>query len=67
MVMRSSLNSLFFFKSWMSLSSVSRTSHRFMAAERMRQSMKSLSILLSLKAVSKSLLSYVGIVSIASL
>ena len=65
--MRSSLNSLFFFKSWMSLSSVSRMSHRFMAAERMRQSMKSLSILLSLKAVSKSVLSYIGIVSIASL
>ena len=65
--MRSLLNSLFFFKSWMSLSSVSRMSHRFMAAERMRQSMKSLSILLSLKAVSKSVLSYIGIVSIASL
>ena len=65
--MRSSLNSLFFFNSWISVSSVSRMSHRFMAAERIRQSMKSLSMLLSLKAVSRSALSYAGIVSISSL
>ncbi len=65
--MRSSLNSLLFFNSWMSVSSVSRMSHRFMAAERMRQSMKSLSMLLSLKAVNKSVLSYIETVSISSL
>ena len=65
--MRSSLNSLLFFRFWMSLSSVSRMSQWFMAAERMRQSMKSFSVFLSLKAVRRSWLSYVGIISICSL
>jgi len=50
----------------MSLSSVINASHRFIDDERMRQSMKSLSILLSLKAVSRSVLSCIGIVSIVS-
>ncbi len=53
-VVRSSLNSLLFFRFWMSLSSVSRMSHWFMAAERMRQSMKSFSVFRSLKAVRRS-------------
>lgn len=65
--MTSSLNSLFFSKFWMSSSSVMRASHRFMADERMRQSMKSVSMFLSLKAVSGSVLSCVGIVVIVSL
>jgi hypothetical protein len=51
----------------MSSSSVMRASHRFMADERMRQSMKSVSMFLSLKAVSGSVLSCVGIVVIVSL
>lgn len=50
----------------MSLSSVIRASQRFIADERMRQSMKSLSILLSLKAVSRIVLSCIGIISIVS-
>ena len=45
---------LLFFRSWMSLSSVSRMSQWFMAAERIRQSMKSFSVFLSLKAVRRS-------------
>lgn len=56
-----------FLKFWMSSSSVMRASHRFMADERMRQSMKSVSMFLSLKAVSGSVLSCVGIVVIVSL
>lgn len=62
----SSLNSLFFFRFCMSLSSVIRASHWLMADESMRQSMKSLSMLLSLKDVSRSLLSWIGMVSIVS-
>ena len=48
---RSSLNSLFFLKFWMSLSSVTSASQWLMADERMRQSMKSVSVFLSSKAV----------------
>ena len=63
----SSLNSLFFFRFCMSLSSVIRASHWLMADESIRQSMKSLSMLLSLKDVSRSLLSWIiGMVSIVS-
>lgn len=64
--MRSSLNSLFFFRFWMSLSSVIRASHWFMADERMRQSIKSLSMLLNLKAVSRTVLSCIGLIVIVS-
>lgn len=65
-VVRSSLNSLVFFRFWRSLSSVIRASHWFMADERMRQSTKSGSMLLSLNAVSRSVLSCIGIVVIVS-
>ena len=44
------MNFLLLFRSWMSLSSVRRRSQWFMAAERMRQSIKSFSVFLSLKA-----------------
>lgn len=64
--LRSSLKSLFSFRFCMSLSSVIRASHWFMADERMRQSMKSLSVFLSLNAVSRIVLSCIGIVSIVS-
>jgi len=50
----------------MSPSSVIRASHWFMADERMRQSIKSLSMLLSLKAVSRIVLSCIGLVVIVS-
>ena len=50
----------------MSLSSVIRVSHWLMADESMRQSMKSLSMRLSLKDVSRRLLPWIGMVSIAS-
>ena len=50
----------------MSLSSVIRVSHWLMADESMRQSMKSLSMRLSLKDVSRRLLSWIGMVSIVS-
>lgn len=63
---RSSLNSLFFFRSWMSLSSVISASHWFMADARMRQSIKSLRMLLSLKAVSRIVLSCIGLIVILS-
>jgi len=65
-VVRSSLNSLFFFRFCMSLSSVIRVSHWLMADESMRQSMKSLTMRLSLKDVSRRLLPWIGMVSIAS-
>jgi len=51
----------------MSLSSVIRASQLFMADERMRQFMKSLSMPLSLKAVCRIVLSCIGIVFIFSL
>ena len=50
----------------MSLSSVIRASQLFMADERMRQFMKSLSMPLSLKAVCRIVLSCIGIVFIFS-
>jgi len=63
---RSSLSSLFCFSSWMSLSSVISASHWLMADESMRQSMKSWSMLLSLKAVKRIWRSWIGIDSIVS-
>lgn len=62
-VVRSSKNSLFSFRLWMSSSSVIKASHWFIAAERIKQSTKSLSMPLSLKAVSKIVLSCIGIVA----
>ena len=50
-VVRMVLSSLVFFRFCMSVSSVISVSHWLMAAEVMRQSMKSLSVFLSLKAV----------------
>lgn len=44
-----------------------RASHLSMAADRIRQSMKSLSRLLSLNAVNRSVVSWIGIFSIVSL
>ena len=60
-------NSVFFFRLWISLSSVIMASQWFIADERIKQSIKSFSMFLSLKDVSKMLVSWVGIVSIASL
>ena len=51
----------------MSLSSVIRASQLFMADERMRQSIKSLSMFLSLKAVCRIVLSCIGRIFIVSL
>lgn len=58
---------LFSFMFCMSLSSVIRASQLFMADERMRQSMKSLSMFLNLKAVCRIALSCIGRVFIVSL
>lgn len=60
-------NWVFCFRLWISLSSVIMASQWLIAEERIRQSIKSFSIFLSLKDVSKMLVSCVGIVSIASL
>ena len=61
------LNSLFFFRFCMSVSSVTIASHWLMADESMRQSMKSLRVLLSLKAVSRIFWSRVaGMISMVS-
>jgi len=66
-VVRMVLGSLFLFRFCMSVSSVISASHWLMAAEVMRQSMKSLSVVLSLKAVCRILVSVVaGMVSIVS-
>lgn len=66
-VVKMVLSSLFFFRFCMSVSSVISASHWLMAAEVMRQSMKSLSVFLSLKAVCRILGSVVaGMVSIVS-
>jgi len=63
---RSSRYSLFFFRLWMSLSSVIRASQWLRAVERMRQSMKSESLPRRVKDVKRILLSCAGIVSIVS-
>jgi len=65
-VERNSRYSLFFFRFWMSLSSVIRASQWLRAVERIRQSMKSESLLRRVKDVKRILLSCAGIVSIVS-